>query len=182
MHFFLHCLALCTYKEICCCTPLYVKYFYPAFSSNTVTDKHPLCCSTTKLHVLPLLVIVKTFILTRIPFPFMYHTTAHSISSLYFKILINSIEDLSQALNTCFTGHNYIGSEHLLLGLLREGEGVVARVLESLRADPRNIRTQVNLYLMCLFLTVGSPLYKKKFFLLAVSSMSWTSIGYSNDW
>ncbi|KAL5656218.1 hypothetical protein ACJX0J_035537, partial [Zea mays] len=143
MHFFLHCLALCTYKEICCCAPLYVKYFHPAFSSNTVTDKHPLCCSTTKLHVLPLLVIVKTFILTRIPFPFMYHTTAHSISSLYFKILINSIEDLSQALNTCFARHNYIGSEHLLLGLLREGEGVVARVLESLGADPSNIRTQV---------------------------------------
>lgn len=113
----------------------------------------------------------------------MYHTyNSTSISSLYFKILINSIEDLSQALNTCLAGHNYIGSEHLLLGLLREGEGVVARVLESLGADPSNIRTQVNLYLMCLFLTVGSPLYKKKFFLLVVSSMSWTSIGYSNDW
>lgn len=40
-------------------------------------------------------------------------------------------------------GHNYIGSEHLLLGLLREGEGVAARVLESLGADPSNIRTQV---------------------------------------
>ncbi|KAG9139369.1 hypothetical protein Leryth_025037 [Lithospermum erythrorhizon] len=33
-------------------------------------------------------------------------------------------------------GHNYIGSEHLLLGLLREGECVAARVLESLGADP----------------------------------------------
>lgn len=43
-----------------------------------------------------------------------------------------------------FPGHNYIGSEHLLLGLLREGEGVAARVLESLGADPSNIRTQVN--------------------------------------
>jgi ATP-dependent Clp protease ATP-binding subunit ClpC len=42
-----------------------------------------------------------------------------------------------------FPGHNYIGSEHLLLGLLREGEGVAARVLESLGADPSNIRTQV---------------------------------------
>lgn len=42
------------------------------------------------------------------------------------------------------SGHNYIGSEHLLLGLLREGEGVAARVLESLGADPNNIRTQVN--------------------------------------
>ncbi|KAH9329286.1 hypothetical protein KI387_001394 [Taxus chinensis] len=40
-------------------------------------------------------------------------------------------------------GHNYIGSEHLLLGLLREGEGVAARVLEKLGADPSNIRTQV---------------------------------------
>ncbi|CAA0806881.1 Chaperone protein ClpC1- chloroplastic [Striga hermonthica] len=39
--------------------------------------------------------------------------------------------------------HNYIGSEHLLLGLLREGEGVAARVLENLGADPSNIRTQV---------------------------------------
>ncbi|XWS47754.1 hypothetical protein CRYUN_Cryun13aG0011800 [Craigia yunnanensis] len=36
-----------------------------------------------------------------------------------------------------------IGSEHLLLGLLREGEGVAARVLENLGADPSNIRTQV---------------------------------------
>jgi len=31
-----------------------------------------------------------------------------------------------------------------LLGLLREGEGVAARVLENLGADPSNIRTQVN--------------------------------------
>ena len=41
-------------------------------------------------------------------------------------------------------GHNYIGSEHLLLGLLREGEGVAARVLENLGADPSNIRTQAS--------------------------------------
>jgi ATP-dependent Clp protease ATP-binding subunit ClpA len=44
------------------------------------------------------------------------------------------------------SGHNYIGSEHLLLGLLREGEGVAARVLESLGADPNNIRTQVDFF------------------------------------
>lgn len=42
------------------------------------------------------------------------------------------------------SGHNYIGSEHLLLGLLREGEGVAARVLENLGADPTNIRTQAS--------------------------------------
>lgn len=42
------------------------------------------------------------------------------------------------------SGHNYIGSEHLLLGLLREGEGVAARVLENLGADPNNIRTQAS--------------------------------------
>ncbi|CAI8618808.1 unnamed protein product [Vicia faba] len=40
-------------------------------------------------------------------------------------------------------GHNYIGPEHLLLGLLREGEGVAARVLENLGVDPTNIQTQV---------------------------------------
>ena len=41
-------------------------------------------------------------------------------------------------------GHNYIGTEHLLLGLLREGEGVAARVLENLGADPTKIRNQVS--------------------------------------
>ena len=41
-------------------------------------------------------------------------------------------------------GHNYIGTEHILLGLLREGEGVAARVLETLGADPAKIRTQVS--------------------------------------
>lgn len=40
-------------------------------------------------------------------------------------------------------GHNYIGTEHILLGLLREGEGVAARVLETLRLEPTKIRTQV---------------------------------------
>lgn len=43
----------------------------------------------------------------------------------------------------CNAGHNYIGTEHILLGLLREGEGVAARVLETLGADPAKIRTQV---------------------------------------
>jgi len=41
------------------------------------------------------------------------------------------------------TGHNYIGTEHILLGLLREGEGVAARVLETLGATNDKIKTQV---------------------------------------
>ncbi len=41
-------------------------------------------------------------------------------------------------------GHNYIGTEHILLGLLREGEGVAARVMETLGADPSKIRTAVS--------------------------------------
>merc|ERR1712178_439231 len=40
-------------------------------------------------------------------------------------------------------GHNYIGTEHLLLGLIREGEGVAARVLENLNIDLTKVRTQV---------------------------------------
>src|SRR6266568_5008131 len=40
-------------------------------------------------------------------------------------------------------GHNYIGTEHILLGLIREGEGVAAQVLVQLGADPSRIRQQV---------------------------------------
>ncbi|MHB1487877.1 MAG: ATP-dependent Clp protease ATP-binding subunit [Acidimicrobiales bacterium] len=40
-------------------------------------------------------------------------------------------------------GHNYIGTEHMLLGLVREGEGVAAQVLESLGADLSRVRQQV---------------------------------------
>jgi len=40
-------------------------------------------------------------------------------------------------------GHNYIGTEHMLLGLVREGEGVAAQVLQSLGADLPRVRQQV---------------------------------------
>lgn len=40
-------------------------------------------------------------------------------------------------------GHNYIGTEHILLGLIREGEGVAARVLLNLGADLSRVRNQV---------------------------------------
>ncbi|KAK9117694.1 hypothetical protein Sjap_016641 [Stephania japonica] len=52
-------------------------------------------------------------------------------------VLENSLVEARQL------GHNYVGSEHLLLGLLREGECVAARALDILGADPANIRTQV---------------------------------------
>jgi Clp amino terminal domain, pathogenicity island component len=40
-------------------------------------------------------------------------------------------------------GHNYIGTEHILLGLIREGEGVAAQVLVKLGADQDRVRQQV---------------------------------------
>src|SRR3954452_14328061 len=40
-------------------------------------------------------------------------------------------------------GHNYIGTEHILLGLIREGEGVAAQVLVKLGADLNKVRQQV---------------------------------------
>ncbi|KAJ9559559.1 hypothetical protein OSB04_004719 [Centaurea solstitialis] len=64
------------------------------------------------------------------------------------RVLELSLEEARQL------GHNYIGSEHLLLGLLREGEGVAARVLENLGADPNNIRTQAS-YNTLFFTMVG---------------------------
>ncbi len=53
------------------------------------------------------------------------------------RVLELSLEEARQL------GHNYIGTEHLLLGLIREGEGVAARVLENLGVDLSKIRTQV---------------------------------------
>jgi hypothetical protein len=69
-----------------------------------------------------------------------------------------------------FPGHNYIGSEHLLLGLLREGEGVAARVLESLGADPSNIRAQVH-YLKVVCFSSNFVFF---IYLFSLLSMSWT--------
>jgi hypothetical protein len=40
-------------------------------------------------------------------------------------------------------GHNYIGTEHLLLGLVREGEGVAVQVLQALGASPERVRERV---------------------------------------
>ncbi|MCX5999464.1 MAG: NDP-hexose 4-ketoreductase, partial [Chloroflexi bacterium] len=41
--------------------------------------------------------------------------------------------------------HNYIGTEHILLGLVREGEGVAAKVLTNLGADLNKVRAAVEL-------------------------------------
>ena len=40
-------------------------------------------------------------------------------------------------------GHHYIGTEHILLGLIREGDGVAAQVLTALGADLDHVREQV---------------------------------------
>jgi dihydroneopterin aldolase len=40
-------------------------------------------------------------------------------------------------------GHNYIGTEHILLGLTKESEGVAARVLSNLDVDPDKVRREV---------------------------------------
>ena len=53
------------------------------------------------------------------------------------KVLELSLHEAKQL------GHNYIGTEHLLLGLIREGEGVAAQVLVKLGADLSRVRQQV---------------------------------------
>jgi len=52
-------------------------------------------------------------------------------------------------------GHNYVGTEHLLLGLIREGEGIAARVLVEFGADKRRVREET------LRLLGGSPRTQK---------------------
>src|ERR1039457_7093444 len=53
------------------------------------------------------------------------------------KVLERSLREALQL------GHDYIGTEHILLGLIREGEGVAARVLVKLGADLNRVRQQV---------------------------------------
>jgi ATP-dependent Clp protease ATP-binding subunit ClpC len=53
------------------------------------------------------------------------------------RVLELSLEEARQL------GHNYIGTEHLLMGLVREGEGVAARVLENLAVEVSSIRAEV---------------------------------------
>ena len=50
-------------------------------------------------------------------------------------------------------GHHYIGTEHLLLGLIREGEGVAAGVLESLGVTLEQARSEV----ITVLTTPGDP-------------------------
>jgi len=54
-------------------------------------------------------------------------------------------------------GHSYIGTEHMLLGLVREGEGVAARVLVSLGVDLNRVRQQVIALMSRPGGTEGSP-------------------------
>src|ERR1700691_4106036 len=61
------------------------------------------------------------------------------------KVLELSLREAQQL------GHNYIGTEHILLGLIREDDGVAAQVLVKLGADPGRIRQQV------IQLLAGSP-------------------------
>src|SRR5260370_25609047 len=57
------------------------------------------------------------------------------------KVLELSLREAGQL------GHDYIGTEHILLGLVREGEGVAAQVLVGLGADLNRVRQQVVLLL-----------------------------------
>ncbi len=59
-------------------------------------------------------------------------------------------------------GHNYIGTEHLLLGLIREGEGVAARVLIELGADRKRVREETLKLLGGIGPTQRSPKKEKR--------------------
>src|SRR5918996_35984 len=53
------------------------------------------------------------------------------------RVVVLAQEEASQL------NHNYIGTEHILLGLIREGEGVAAQVLQKLGADLNRVRQTV---------------------------------------
>ena len=70
------------------------------------------------------------------------HGQATSAGHIPFTPRAKKVLELSlrEALNL---GHNYIGTEHILLGLVREGEGVAAQVLQKLGADLDRVRQAV---------------------------------------
>ena len=70
------------------------------------------------------------------------HSATNVIGSIPYTPRVKKVLALAgkeaKALN-----HYYVGTEHILLGLLREGEGVAARVLKSLEVDPARTRNEI---------------------------------------
>ena len=69
-------------------------------------------------------------------------------------------------------GHNYIGTEHILLGLIREGEGVAAQVLEKLDADLNRVRQTV------IQLLSGYPVVPIE----DIPMTGWTAVSETKGW
>ncbi len=68
----------------------------------------------------------------------------HEVSSGHIPFTPRAKKVLELSLREALDiGHNYIGTEHILLGLIREGHGVAAQVLVSLGADLDRVRQQV---------------------------------------
>jgi len=65
-----------------------------------------------------------------------------SPGSIPFTPRAKKVLDLSVA-EAAQLGHDYVGTEHILLGLIREGNGVAAQVLVKHGADPNRVRQQV---------------------------------------
>ena len=59
-----------------------------------------------------------------------------------FSPRAKTVLDLAQG-EAVSLGHNYVGPEHILLGIVREGEGLAARILLDLDADAEKVRTEV---------------------------------------
>ena len=66
----------------------------------------------------------------------------HSMQSIHFTPRAKKVVELSQD-EARKLGHSYVGTEHILLGLIREGEGVASRVLKNLGVSLNKARQQV---------------------------------------
>ena len=70
-------------------------------------------------------------------FPRVFRTVSTDLPSAHVRVLTLAQEE-AQRFN-----HNYMGTEHLLLGLVREGEGVAAKVLSNLGIELTKVRSAV---------------------------------------
>lgn len=100
--------------------------YSPGIPAKVVTDDFGVSIDQTREHVEAIIGRGTGYVAAEIPF-----------TPRAKRVLELSWDEARQL------GHNYIGPEHLLLGLLREGEGVGMRVLENLHVDRRLLRALV---------------------------------------
>ncbi len=86
-------------------------------------------------------------------------TTMVPMGQIPFTPAVKTVFELALEEASSYFGHDYIGTEHLLLGLIREEEGIAAQVLQNNKVRLDDVREEV-LELLCAEVTPGEEVPK----------------------